>query len=96
MKAAHYLGGARSVIGHSVRALIEALDPRCPALDDALSAARALDLLYIPIRYPNGLAAGTPAQAFDADQSERALEHASTIVDAVAGLAPPPPFAVSS
>jgi HEPN domain-containing protein len=81
-KALHYGRGARAVIGHNVRALIEQLEPREPRLDALLDAARELDLFYLPTRYPNGLASGTPGQAFSLAHSKRALELAGRIVDA--------------
>ena len=84
VKAVHYGRGAKAVLGHSVRSLIEALSPREPALDDQRDAARELDLFYITSRYPNGLEAGTPAQAFSATQSSRALALAHQVVDAAA------------
>lgn len=90
VKAVHYARGARTVLGHNVRALIEALAPRVPALDLLLDAARDLDLLYVPTRYPNGLAAGTPAEAFSAAQAQRALGHAEAVVEAVRGDLSPP------
>lgn len=82
VKAIHYARGARAVIGHNVRALIESLDPRASELDRSLDEARELDLFYIATRYPNGLDTGTPGQAFSARQSERAIENAVRIVDA--------------
>ena len=82
IKAVHYARGARAVIGHSVRALIEAVELPAPDLDDLLDAARELDLLYVTTRYPSGLDSGTPAQAFSATQSRRALERAAAILDA--------------
>jgi HEPN domain-containing protein len=84
VKALHYFRGARAVIGHSVRALIEALAPP-EALAAQLEGARELDLFYIPARYPNGLGEGTPGQAFSAEQSGRAITLATAIVDAAAG-----------
>jgi len=84
VKAVHYRRGARAVIGHSVRALIEPLAPRVAALDALLDAARELDLLYVPTRYPNGIDAGTPGQAFSAAQSERAIVLAERIVESAA------------
>lgn len=85
VKALHYKRGARAVLGHNVRALIEALAPRESSLDSLLDSARELDLLYVPTRYPNGLAAGTPAEAFSAAQSGRALDSADRIIAAAAG-----------
>ncbi len=85
VKAVHYLRGARAVIGHTVRALIQSLDPRSAALETWLDAARELDLFYVPTRYPNGLDEGTPGQAFSAVHSENALGLALRIVDAATG-----------
>ncbi len=43
--------------GHVITELLDALRPHEAAIDDALlDRARALDKLYIPTRYPNGLA----------------------------------------
>jgi HEPN domain-containing protein len=83
----HYARGARAVLGHAVRALIDRLDPRVRALDDLVDAGRELDLYYIPTRYPNGLDAGTPAEAFSAVQATRAIEHAQRILDAASEAA---------
>lgn len=65
-----------------VRALVERLEPREAPLDALLDAARELDLLYVPTRYPNGLASGTPGQAFSTAQSMRALDLAARFIDA--------------
>jgi HEPN domain-containing protein len=75
------------VIGHSVRGLIEQLDPPEPALRELLDAARELDLLYVPTRYPNGLDAGTPGEAFGPTQSQRAIDHAERCVHVSARIA---------
>lgn len=90
VKAVHYLRGARVVIGHNVRALIESLEPRVSALDALVDAGRELDLFYIPTRYPNGLDSGTPGEAFSASQSHRALEHTTAIGEAAAQVVEPP------
>jgi HEPN domain-containing protein len=82
MKAVHFARGARVVLGHSVHKLIESLGPS--TLTSFVSAARELDLLYIPSRYPNGLQSGTPGEAFGVEQSSRAIEQASALVDAAA------------
>jgi HEPN domain-containing protein len=84
VKAPHHLRGARTVIGHNVRALIEQLDPIPPGFEALLDPARELDLLYVPTRYPNGLDSGTPARAFSQAQSGRALELAARFVEAAA------------
>lgn len=84
VKAVHYHRGARAVLGHSVKRLVDALEPREPALDALLKDAADLDLLYVPTRDPNGLDhGGTPGESFVPAQAEVALEAASRIVDAV-------------
>lgn len=82
VKAVHFSHGARAVLGHSVRKLIESL--ASSALTEHLSSARELDLLYIPARYPNGLQTGTPGEAFGAEQSSRAIAQAAAIVETAA------------
>jgi len=82
VKVVDYLRGARAVLGHNVRALIEQLDPVPAGFAALLDAARELDLLYVPTRYPNGLDSGTPARAFSQAQSRRALELAEQFVEA--------------
>ncbi len=83
VKAFLVLRGEETVWGHSVAELCE----RAAALDrvfrDLLPAGRALDRNYIPTRYPNGLPGGLPADAFDADDAERAIAQAASIIEAV-------------
>src|SRR5206468_3484111 len=54
LKALHYLGGERLVIGHSLLELLRALLTQHPALADLEESARRLDQYYVPTRYPNG------------------------------------------
>jgi HEPN domain-containing protein len=89
VKAVHYHRGARVVIGHNVRALIESLEPRVAELDALVDAARELDLFYIPTRYPDGLVSGTPGEAFSLSQAQRAIEHAVAIVEAASRTVEP-------
>jgi len=44
-------------------------------------AARELDQVYVTARYPNGFAAGAPADYFSERTSEHLLANASSIVD---------------
>ena len=78
IKAIHYAQGARLVLGHGIRHLVEKL--HAPNLEAVLPAARELDLYYVPTRYPNGLDDGTPSEAFGAGQSTKALGLAQEIV----------------
>ena len=84
VKAIHYARGARMVLGHSIRQLIERLG--LPSLGVLLSAARQLDLYYVPTRYPNGLDEGTPDEAFSEDQSSQALDLAGDIIVAATAI----------
>ena len=84
VKAIHYAKGARTVLGNSVRQLFERLD--IASLGALLSGARQLDLCYVPSRYPIGFDAGTPDEAFSADQSHQALGVARDIVTAAADI----------
>lgn len=82
LKAIHYSRGARAVLGHSVVALLDALQPPSPELVALRSQAVDLDLFYIPTRYPNGLVAGTPSRAFGQAQSTHAISAAEAILTA--------------
>ena len=75
--------------GHSVTELLEALQGRLPPLDPLLlDRARALDKLYVPTRYPNGLPAGAPADYFTSGEAERALADAEAILAFCRGKLP--------
>lgn len=80
VKAAHAALG-QEAWGHVVTELLEALRAREPSIDDALlDRARALDKLYIPTRYPNGLAAGAPADFYTRPEAERAVSDAEAVL----------------
>ena len=69
--------------GHSVRALLEAVLERGGAPEDAAalrSAARELDRHYVPTRYPNSVPEGAPFEAYDEEESRRAIAAAETVV----------------
>lgn len=84
VKAIHHASGARMVLGHSIRQLIERLN--IPSLGVLLSAARQLDLYYVPTRYPTGPDGGTPDEAFSTDQSSRALDLARDLLAAATAI----------
>ncbi len=84
VKAVHYARGARMVLGHSIRQLIENLNN--PGLAALLPGARQLDLYYVPSRYPVGPDDGTPHEAFSSDQSSGALGLADEIVATAARI----------
>src|SRR5712692_5506650 len=86
LKALHYLGGERLVIGHSLLELLRALLTRHPSLADLEEAARRLDQYYVPTRYPNGLPGGTPADVFSKAQAAEALAQAKQFVEVAGAL----------
>lgn len=81
LKALHYLGGARLVIGHSLVELLAPLTETYPDLASLRSVAARLDQLYIPTRYPNGLPGGVPAEVFSLEQAREAIDQATRVID---------------
>lgn len=64
-----------------VTELLDALRPQAPTVDDELlDRARALDKLYIPTRYPNGLARGAPTDFYTKPEAERAIADAEAVL----------------
>jgi HEPN domain-containing protein len=86
LKALHYLGGARLVIGHSLVELLASPADAHPALASLRGAAARLDQLYIPTRYPNGLPGGVPAEVFSEEQAAEAIAQATQFVEHAAAL----------
>ena len=79
-KAAHAALG-QEACGHVVTELLDALRAQEPGIDEnLLDRARALDKLYIPTRYPNGLAGGAPADFYTRSEAERAIADAEAIL----------------
>jgi len=74
--------------GHSLAQLILGM-PRAEirqALQALVDPAKALDKLYIPTRYPNGLPALTPAEVFTKNEAEQAIERAHQIIESASEL----------
>ena len=69
-------GSAR---GHSILSILRQSGLEVP--EPAVEAARELDQVYVTARYPNGFAAGAPADYFSERTSERLLANARSIVD---------------
>jgi HEPN domain-containing protein len=79
-KAAHAALG-QEAWGHVVTELLDALRPQTAGIDEALlDRARALDKLYIPTRYPNGLAGGAPADFYTRPEAQRAIADAEAVL----------------
>jgi HEPN domain-containing protein len=79
-KAAHEALG-QAAWGHVVTELLDALRPHATGIDEPLlDRARALDKLYIPTRYPNGLAGGAPTDFYTRPEAERAIADAEAVL----------------
>jgi len=80
-KAAHAALG-QEAWGHIVTELLDALRATATGIDERLlDRARALDKLYIPTRYPNGLSGGAPADFYTRSEAERAIGDAEAVLD---------------
>jgi len=79
-KAAHVASG-QEAWGHVITELLDALRSQSSGIDEALlDRARALDKLYIPTRYPNGLAGGAPADFYTRAEAQRAIQDAEVVL----------------
>ena len=86
LKAIHYSGGARLVMGHSLVELLAPLAEKHTSLAPSRAAAARLDQFYIPTRYPNGLPGGVPAEVFTEEQAVEATRLAEGFIDRGAEL----------
>src|SRR4051794_40237696 len=89
--------GAEHVWGHALADLCEDALALDPSFDLIKTVAVLLDKHFLGARYPTALPGGVPSDAYEARDSERALEVAEDVrrfvlerLDAL-GMAPPPP-----
>ncbi len=88
LKAVHGARG-QDAWGHSVTELLDALVAGELSIDEAmLDRGRALDKLYVPTRYPNGLPAGAPTDYYTRSEAERAITDAEAIIEWSRGTLP--------
>jgi HEPN domain-containing protein len=79
VKAAYQkLGG--DAWGHSVTDLLKGLQEKAEVSDKVLDMAKALDKFYIPARYPNGWAEGTPSEYITKKDAEDAVTNSEKIL----------------
>ena len=69
-KALHLFLGS-SAWGHDVTDLLAHLPPEHQAPTDLIDRAKRLDKHYLPARYPNGFAAGTPMEHYTRPEPSR-------------------------
>ncbi|HZD80373.1 MAG TPA: HEPN domain-containing protein [Actinomycetota bacterium] len=72
--------------GHSVTELLKGLRERTEVPGELLDLARALDRFYVPARYPNGLAAGSPKDFYTEEDAEGAVRDSGALVRFCEGL----------
>ena len=78
--------------GHSIVELLRPLQERLAVPDTLQGSAVNLDRYYIPARYPNGWAAGSPADYFSDEDANVAIGHSEAILRFCEGvLARPKP-----
>jgi HEPN domain-containing protein len=80
LKAVLFVRGERPWRVRSVQKLAEACCSQDEAADPLVGQGRLLDRFYIPTRYPNGLPAGTPAEAFVEEDAEQAVRSAQAVL----------------
>ena len=80
VKSIAYGLGERTVLGHSLVALISRYEDRETALSPLRELAGILDQYYVSARYPNGLAGGVPFEAFGESQAAAAVDAADRFV----------------
>ena len=88
LKAILYVQGERLVFGHSTVALAERCGEYGLPLEDVLKLCRRLDQFYIPTRYPNGLPDKTPADFFDEESAQQALDYLMKLIAVVSTVLP--------
>jgi len=86
LKALHYLGGARVVLGHSLVELLDPLIAEQSVLAGLREGAQQLDQYYVPTRYPNGLPGGVPADVFTERQADEAVRVARAFLAAARAI----------
>lgn len=77
--------------GHSVVSLLTGLEARAEATEDIVEAARRLDRLYLPTRYPNGWDRGTPGEHYTAEDAKDAIGGAGAVLRFCEGVLAGPP-----
>lgn len=83
IKAYLYHRGAEDVWGHSLIDLCEDAKIFEMFFDTVKSEARQLDKYYYITRYPEFLPGGTPSEAFDRVDADRAIELSQIVVEFV-------------
>lgn len=78
-----YARGSEQVWGHALADLCEDAQAFDQSFDLVKSIAVLLDKHYLGARYPESLPGGVPAETYEQTDSERAVEIASDVLEAV-------------
>jgi HEPN domain-containing protein len=76
-----YLYNSKEAWGHTLSALLGALEADFQATDDLMECSKALDKHYIPTRYPNGFDSGAPTDFYTRGEAEGAIDCAERIIE---------------
>jgi HEPN domain-containing protein len=88
LKAFLYAQGQEIVLGHSVERLCAAAAEFEPRFAAEARSWSVLDSYYVPTRYPNSLPGGIPAEVYNRQAADGAVELASEAVGFVTSLLP--------
>lgn len=66
--------------GHSLNDLLRGLKERIDISDELIDRARQLDRFYIPARYPNSWASGTPSEYITKEDAQNAISNSEKII----------------
>lgn len=72
--------------GHSVADLLNELSKVHPVSEELVNGGLELDKAYIPARYPNAHASGSPRTRYTKDEGERLILHAEKVIKFCADL----------
>ena len=67
--------------GHDLMALLAALPDAQRPHPDLVDRAKGLDKHYLPSRYPNGFAQGTPRDHYTLREAEQAIADAAAVIE---------------
>lgn len=72
--------------GHSILDLLNGLREKLEVLEDLFDKGRRIDKFYIPARYPNGWATGSPSEYITKEDAENAISDSEAILQFCEGI----------
>ena len=81
LKSVLYSKGFRKIITHSIYELVKKIGGLDVGLKQLKKEAKVLDSVYIPIRYPNGIAGDlAPFEYYEKEDAEECINYAGLIL----------------